>query len=63
MLLDPNVALKRQLGVLPNLYPVRIPTIYGGNIKKCSFLIEGRVIKALSFLTVFTKRFFTMVYG
>jgi hypothetical protein len=32
---DLNVALKRQLGMLHNLYPVRIPTIYGGDGKKC----------------------------
>jgi len=42
--------------VLPNLYPVGKPTIYGGDIKKM-FIIECEV-KAMSFLTGFTKRVF-----
>ena len=44
--------------MLPNLYPVGKPTIYGGDMKKM-FIIEWEV-KATSFLTGFTKRFFAM---
>jgi len=53
--------MKRQLSVFPNLYPVGKPAIYGGDMKKM-FIIEWEV-KAMFFLTGFTKRFFTMFYG
>jgi len=56
-----NVALNRQLGVLPNLYPVGKSAIYGGDMRKM-FIIEGEV-KVISFLTGFTKRIFPMFYG
>jgi hypothetical protein len=45
--------------VLPNLCPVGKPTIYGGDMKKM-FIIEWEV-KAMSFLTGFTRRFFSVV--
>jgi hypothetical protein len=54
-------ALNRQLGVLPNLYPIGKPTIYGGDMKK--MFIIGCEVKAMSFLTGFTKWFFSMFYG
>jgi hypothetical protein len=47
--------------VLSNLYPVGKHSIYGGDMKKM-FIIECEV-KAMSFLTGFTKRFFDMFYG
>jgi hypothetical protein len=56
-----NVALNRQLGELPNLYPVGKSAIYGGDMRKM-FIIEGEV-KVISFLTGFTKRFFYRFYG
>ena len=59
--MDLNVALNRQLGVLPNLYPVGKSAIYGGDMRKM-FIIEGEV-KVISFLTGFTKRIFHRVYG
>jgi hypothetical protein len=44
--------------VLPNLYPVGKPTIYGGDLNmKKMYIIEAEV-KAISFLTGFTKRVF-----
>jgi len=32
--MEPSVALKRQLSVLSNLYPVRRSTIDGGDVKR-----------------------------
>ena len=53
-----------QGGMLPNLYPVRRPTVdvMVETRKKCFFLIEGGV-KILSFLTGFTKRFLRFLMG
>ena len=59
--IESDIAMKRQLSVFPNLYPVGKPAIYGGDMKKM-FIIEWEV-KAMFFLTGFTKRFFTMFYG
>ena len=59
--LNLNVALNRQLGVLPNPYPVGKSAIYGGDMRKM-FIIEGEV-KVISFLTGFTKRIFLRFYG
>jgi hypothetical protein len=56
-----NIALNRQLGVLPNLYPVGKSAIYGGDMRKM-FIIEAEV-KVISFLTGFIKRIFPMFYG
>jgi hypothetical protein len=54
--INPDVALIRQVGMLPNLYPVGKSAIYGGDMRKM-FIIEGEV-KVISFLTGFTKPFF-----
>ena len=59
--MDLNVALNRQLGVLPNPYPVGKSAIYGGDMRKM-FIIGGEV-KVISFLTGFTKRIFLRFYG
>ena len=59
--MNPDVGLKRHLGMLPNLYPVGKPAIYGGGMRKM-FIIE-REVEVISFLTGFTKRFFIMFYG